>query len=457
MVASTSISRCVLQTYLVKLCSQTDTQSLQTVFSPESGSPQLSNTSSNHVCAACCSMGRASDEGRPATANLVACMDRCSRQCQVSLPEQGAVHEVWKRSNKFSHYDMALGARATENEDAADAGVWANHSALVDSVLKLLSAVLIHTNATDPASHSSRSSSSSSGKDESRLAGKSHSQAAAVSRAARVLQQRRITQQEVFPINLLLLLASTLQVLATLFDFLKARSYNTSHCSSDRSINLARLLFGGGNLVESVHSASMFLLRCVRQRQPPQQPPVVEESPSFKQVQRAACQSLCEASSGMFNAIPALAHHVQLIVLSAVPARFFCALGCVACEGLPADDPNLYCVTSLHGNCCRGEILDASLFSLMHCSSMQTLCRRRLPYAVKGRESLEDVLDMLTSHHPEIVSDPLLALGIRYCHWWPSSFLQQGHSHRPRQRWLRRNSRSLFSSMRGRYLLVAAR
>lgn len=265
-------------------------------------------------------------------------------------------------------------------------------SELVHAVTELLSALLPKMHATDPTSQSNGSSRSGTGSCRHEGRRGDHSQTAAATRAARVLQERRLAQRVLFPKDLLSLLASVMQVLNALFSFFENHNCNEaglSHCRPQRTATIAHSLFQDGQLVQSLHLVSSYMLRCARRRQPSssQQPLVAEESPSFEQVQRAACQSVCDAACSMSVAIMAMNYPEIAKVMDSIPAQFFDTLGCLACEALPSDDSRAWAVGMLAKDAYLSELNGDGTFSLTYRPAMQVLMRRGLTYGISLRAS----------------------------------------------------------------------
>lgn len=300
-------------------------------------------------------------------------------------------------------------------------------SHLIQSVLGLLSTLLPAVSATCQDSQSSSgisNGSSSSRSSHSSTKEKTHSNTVAASRAAGVLRERRLAQHGPFPVNLLLLLASTLQVLDVLFLFFGYYSHAggcSMHFSCEHSASLARTLFEGGELLVSLHAVSLFLLRCLRTRQKPHphQAGAAEEIPSFEQVQRVACQNVCQVVSHMFPAIKAQVEMDSIRVMCLMPSKFFETLACVACEGTPSDDLDGWAVAMLFEDEYLRLLNYTQPLSKVHCRAMQVLVRRALPDAIMRNEDLESMLKVLIGQHPQLKSNNLLSSNLKLGQNWP--------------------------------------
>lgn len=216
--------------------------------------------------------------------------------------------------------------------------------------------------------------------------------------------------QDPYPVELLLLVASAMQVVDTLLVFLNNR--NMPHLDDHHAAAIAQKLFYGGDLIRFMFPASSFLLRCVRKRKPPTQPEATTSYgyPSFQEVQRAACQNVCYVAAHMFGAMCLLDKSCSNGVIASIPDRLFDALGCLACEALSADDEAAWHITRLIWNLKFVSITNHDPNALLYCSAMQQLSRRTAPAAVSSGLDVQHVLDILRAYHQvELNMDPLLS------------------------------------------------
>lgn len=328
-------------------------------------------------------------------------MELCAKQCTNSMPQPHVIQLLWSHAHKFWCQPTldgdSLSAYNLSSNDAA-----CLH--LVKPVLKLLSALMPKL-VLQPAT--SQNSSSGSNTDQPASKNTSHNKAAAASKAARVLQERRNAESAKrgpYPADLLYLVASALQVMDTLFG---------SQCGS-ASLSGAQLL-GSLTLFKTLHTISTFLLRCVRN----QALLLLVKDPSSHidaQVQLATNQLVCYASVNVFRAVTAISScspHIAPIT-SSIPDRFFDMLGCLACEGLPADDEAGWALANMSWDSLLDKLADRHVSSLLYCPSMQLLSRRVAPHAIRHcaeiiEPRIEYVRGVIAAHHSDIAFNPLLS------------------------------------------------
>lgn len=306
----------------------------------------------------------------------------CAKGCKTLLPEHFAIRTLWNYTSRFEF-------RPDEVHDSMRSVADLNFcSQLIPPVLNLLTALLPHISPIPMSTPDSSGLSSA----------RTHSRAAAASRAVRVLQERKIAERVkhgLYSAELLFLLASILQMVDTLCGFL------ATHPSTAK---VACMLFESGTFIESVSSTLSFLLRCLRHRRLPVQPPLSAELPccSYEQVLLATCQNACYASVSLMQAMLAF-DGPALSVLSGIPTQFFQTLSCLACEGLPADDAAAWEVAKLPSTAVSGKLTNLQASSLLYCPASLLLSRRVSPHASKHCH--EDasyperaVLEVLQSH-----------------------------------------------------------
>lgn len=224
------------------------------------------------------------------------------------------------------------------------------------------------------------------------------------------LEQQRLAsslERGPFPIDLILMLAGTLQVLNTLLIFIS--SGGNIHLDSTHAALMAEYMFKRWSLPESLFSVSSFLLRCVRQHQVQQHSQAPKLYPSFEQVRLAACQNICYVSVQMFPAIYLHTEPLAEAVLRKVPPRFFDTLGCLACEGLPSHDKAASLLANLLLNSGMSDVSCNITSPMMYCPSMQQLSRRTAPSAFFRGKDVQVVLETLKAYHPELARDCLLS------------------------------------------------
>lgn len=265
---------------------------------------------------------------------------------------------------------------------------------------------------------------SSSNSSSSRRGSGDHSKTAAASRAVRVLQRRRLAQKaaggalrDPFPVSLLFMLASVMQVVSTLLRFLA--SEGKSNGNTKRTVIMAETLVKEGKLFDCLSSISSFLLRCVRTRQlSSQHRPAADGYPPFEDVLLAACQNVCFACTQVFTAMYLSRRPHEKNEQESVPARFVDTLCCLACEGLPADDEAAWEVAHMFQDDGVYNLTNNTPCGLLCCSAMQQLVHRIIPSAVKRGKDAQSELELLLCCHPELEHDYLLSVHIRTTFLW---------------------------------------
>lgn len=366
------------------------------------------------------------------------CLSCCQSQCQATAIKSSTVHQLWALSNACSCRALSVtDSKGSDNLSLTSADNVSIDGAppqqfdykifaqLIDTVLGLFLALLPWMTAPVSAFTPLGSASLNQSRDygNSRDA---HSHAAAASRAASVLQQRKLAKQateavmhDPFPISVLFMLAGALQVVEELLCCL-ANKKNPLMNNTLAASNAAKFI-QEGKLLEHLYSALCFLLRCVRRRLPSPQPrPAADPYPAFEEVLRATCQNACIASTHVFSALCMYDGPNKKHVPGSVPACFVEVLGCLACEGLTEDDTAAGQVAMLFHNSGVKELTNKRPCGLLCCDAMQQLIRRTTPSAAVRRKSMSFVLDVLTSSHPQLYEDPLLSVYMGTSSAWVS-------------------------------------
>lgn len=344
--------------------------------------------------------------------DLAACLELCTHHGRASLLENKLVLQLWALANSLSLASFASSTPAASCTEYDTRPC----SLLVGSTQGLMSSVFLMMDVA--ASRQVNSSSARGGIDDSDFeCGKQrHSPSAAASRAARVLQQRRQAgrvSRGPFPSDILFMLASIMQVLDTVIQFLAGARTD----QLNRAARAAKFLFEDGKLLESLFLVASFLLRCVRKRQPTQHSLTADAFPPFEHIQQAAIQNLSYVVVHMFAVIYLLPEPQARAVMRRLPVRFFDVLGCLACEGLSPNDDAAWQVSHLFQDGGVTELTGHDL-SMLYRPAMQRLSRRTAPSAIKRGKDLQVVLDLLKSNHPELYEDPFLSVHIRSSADW---------------------------------------
>lgn len=361
--------------------------------------PHISQRVSNPVCV--CATGlhvwygteRMTAEEIP---KLALCLELCTRQCTGTLPQKQAVNQLWGLSSRFrnSRFDRKCGDSPA-------------HAHVIEALLAFLPVLLRTIPTAISPSHSGSSSADGSGSSSSSScapAGRdAHSKAAAASRAARVLQGRKLARGP-YPVDVLFLLAGTMQVLRGLFEFLDCSWSN----------ELAAALFKADTVTDSLFSVLSYLLRCIRQPQLLQHGPLVHAYPPFQDVLHAACQAACFASARLFQGMSAQDIDDGRHTLSKLPSRFIDALGCLACEGFASDDDAAHAVSRMVRDDSLIDLLGGSPYILLFRPAMQLLSRRIILASMNSGKGLCNALDVLATYHLQLEHDPLLSYTISY-------------------------------------------
>lgn len=382
-------------------------------------------------------VGRTDDEAEEASSRMkvkavAACLGVCASQCKASLLDLTMVQGLWALSSTLRCCDLIPNAHAADMSKL-ESFDWVPCTQLVNCLLDLLN-VMLPILDTAFSSSSGNSSTGDSGNSKPTSGKGTHSQTAAASRAAHVLQQRRLkAAQGLVSVLHLSALASAVQVLTTLFKFLA--QHNTTRYGSGKprpncTSRIAESLFEGGRVAQSLHIVSSILLRCVRRRHLPQQlqQPAVDDVFSTLEFQRdVACKHACHAAVNMFGAATALNEASMLNVVKRLHPHYFATLACLACEGLRSDDGAAWHVASLLKDSSLLKLLEIKdkeasdlRFKMVHCSAMQHLSRRVSPTAIARGESLNTVLNLLKGFHPVIEWDTLMSVQFRISMLWPA-------------------------------------
>lgn len=340
-----------------------------------------------------------------------------ARQCRKSVPETAKVLELWELCYTFECHASLVGSELEDCE-------FYTCTYVSESVVDFLDALLplMHT----PAAVANSSSSSSSKPTVSHGA---HSKVAAASRAAHVLQERKLAalaEQGTHLYDILLLTASAMQVIDTLFlsfgrqfrDHHESSSGAFSHC--EVTAEISGKMFGQGKLVKSLYMVLSFLLRCVRKRRLLQHVSSGDLCPSFEQVQSAACENACFALAHMYDAIMALSCTDSFTVLHSFPPRLIDMLSCLACEGLTSSQESAWVVSLLLQSKSLISHTGNKVFGYLQCPASKVLSQHVLPCAVRhgNAEELRQTLAVMTAYHPELDSDHLLPVHMRTSTTW---------------------------------------
>lgn len=354
---------------------------------------------------------------------MASCLTDTIRWCTTTPPDLTTASTFWNLCTTFC---INRDSETPEGPSVPEQLDLLVQLGITESLLKLLAALLPMLAVKPSLKQADADTSGSSSKSKP---GAAHSHSAAAGRAARVLRERRLTEAGPFSPNLLCVLGCTLHLL----DAVCTSVAENASCSLEDGstpeviVNLARSLQSGQLLVH-LDTALAFLLRCVRSGAPePTIAPALHMSAAAARTY--ACQSVCNLCSHIFQACDPLPLTAQLLAMRTLPARFMEKLCCVACEGLPADDPALFKVSIIiadpslqlmveHAAAEGKTSLSARLDAIRYIPAMHVVSRRVIPYAVKSYQDLDCVLNRLKAVHPEVSLDNLLSLRIRDTWQW---------------------------------------
>lgn len=359
-----------------------------------------------YASAGCCTKdkdGKAEMSKRAAA--LVACLDLCTTQCRTSLPQRDTVLELWALSNSFT-LEWADDPRTAIAEDACEVRPC---EAIINSLARMLLALIFIIDL--PALVEGSSSDSNN-----KPAGlrEAHNQAAAATRAARVLKQRRLAERGPFPVDVVFLVASTMQVVDTVFVFFARHSVNI--CDSNnrpkRTAALAGKLFLGFRLVESLVVICTHMLDCVRchNHSHLQQIPTAHLYPPLEQILSAACENICFVATHLPDAIVSLNSPELETVFNQLPKRFFATVACLACEGTMPNHEAAWGVSQLLCNASFDRVPGVSAINLLHGPAMRLLSRHSIATAIATEQyELQLILKTVRAFHPALGSHKLLS------------------------------------------------